>query len=351
VAKQLKHRDHDRQAFYSRPRKTQVRRGRDIQIGDPIGKLVWMIICDHAGSKDGGISNAKLMTIWHETELARSTVCDWIAEFKRQGRITPRRNGRCVEYIVHIPQGEGSAMRTEKVRNTNGQVRNTDSKVRSTDPSDVENSPETSMDSAFSEGAEKSKASKAFRKERESDSPSARPSLHSIDSGKRKVTLRPPKAQPMRDDWQPSDDTVEHGIKRGMTDSQARASLAKFKDSRTGPRRDICSCDWQASAWQWLDNERLPRSATATPENHPPTSSATDDPYLDLYVCVDGGVIVDVDTPQWLAWKKHWNEVRGRVGSPPKTDIRDPATGRLRRGWKFKTEWPPEYKPESKAAA
>lgn len=43
-------------------------------------------------------------------------------------------------------------------------------------------------------------------------------------------------------------------------------------------------------------------------------------------------VFVEVDSPQWEAWKTH----RGK--KPPETDVR--VGGRIQRGWFFDSEWP-----------
>jgi hypothetical protein len=87
------------------------RRARDVEVkSGQRAKLLYMIIADHAGGKEGGRCTAKLATLAAEYQATTRATMSTLSKLKNEGLIKPIKVGRYTYYDLCIPPaiGEGS---------------------------------------------------------------------------------------------------------------------------------------------------------------------------------------------------------------------------------------------------
>ena len=335
-----------RSAFFSRHRDTNVRRARDIETGSARNKAVYMVTCDHAGNKDGGLCTTKLDTIVHETESSKSSVLRAHADLERRGLISPVYLGQCVHYLVHIPQGdvqtrgatvapndaEKGATQTPIGVTVTPNRCHTDTDRRHTDTYSAPKNAENDLDGqSVTDDRQQPKGLKGYKR-RESESGSR--SRKSEDGSKKNSA-----AVPLSPDWKPAEADRQFGHSLGLTWDKIERATTKFR--RHHLDKAGVSADWSEKFRLWLGDD-------AQKAGCKPSASAS----ATAPVPMASRYFAEVGSPQWDAWKVHWQNVRGI--DPPRTQFSDQIDerGQEKSGWCFKTEWPPEaVKSEQQKAA
>jgi hypothetical protein len=273
---------------------------RKIKTGSPSNKAVFNCLADHANDADQCWPS--ISTMANETELSPDTVRRSLVHLSRRliTRSPRYQNGGRISDLItlHLPASCEDAPSTTQVppvapcQDPSGNVRGVSSH----------------------QGGDKEASRKLQRSEREEP--------QSIEI-KFDELMR---AYPRRDGsnpLKPARDKFFAKVRRGA-DADAIITAAKAyaaecdRQKKTGTEF-VKQAQFWLSQESWRDNEILPPA----PPSHPLATL----------------VKVFTETPQWEAWVKHWRATRGGV-EPNEIDIRD-ETGRLRRGFLFKSEWPP----------
>jgi hypothetical protein len=155
--------------------------------------------------------------------------------------------------------------------------------------------------------------------ENQKDNRKERGTHNVVPFGKKK-----PKPAPMPDDWRPDDETKCRGRDIGLTDAEIDADLARFKTrhTRTNPGK---SADWQASAREWLDKNKLAHKPVA--------------PEAPAKFAFDGKFFAPFNSEKWRAHDEYRRRTEGRGACHVMLPQPD---GSKADGWYFDTPWPPD---------
>ena len=234
--------------------KTPVRRARNVCIGSgrPLTKLIYTIVADHAGNKEGGECTAKLKTITTEAEASQRSVLRelaWLTERKFLTRISV---GRRTHYLLHLPPPE---------------VHNSDVTNASANrcPGEREQMTHSASkgDSGCTDGCHPSHLSTREKPLQRSDGAEESASngcgkgYESLKKGLKEAPAaasmeKKDEAQPLPDRFALNDHDITHGRLLGLTLDEMNGDLKRFVGWHR-ERPHIVASDWHSKLREWFN--------------------------------------------------------------------------------------------------
>jgi hypothetical protein len=294
--------------------------------GSARNKAVLVALANHAN--DQGQCWPSVALLSDETELNEKTVRLSLADLVKRRLITRQpqfighsAKGRTTDlYTLCLDRQEAATPPGDTPAPPPGEAPAPSGRYARTTPGD------TPGDSGRTGGDKKPSANRQMR-EATPSAPATRSKV--IQFGKAKRS-RP---APMPDDWQPDDATKQYGHDIGLTDAEIDADLARFKTrhTRTNPGK---SADWQASAREWLDKNKLAHKPVA--------------PEAPAKFAFDGKFFAPFNSEKWRAHDEYRRRTEGRGACHfmlPQLD------GSKADGWYFDTPWPPDMSAAAQMAS